>query len=251
MKKWLVFETVAFDTHPVQAGTVIPAGSSIKTFSNYEDLEGENVTKIEEEAIIKWLLASPAKGLLLKVLEVEQAPFIAHSVRQPVVENPQKKPGDIDILICDGSRADQAIAIQCKAVKITAFNQEEDDISKLPDIKDAVLQANKQRANFGFHRNYLAVIVKAYGRKRTQYNVLFRGPTEDTMQLLYEFPQRESLHSDVGILFIDISQPTGKSYDQMAVVGICHDKQAALLEQTPNLTNRIKELMRQRAYSAR
>jgi hypothetical protein len=228
------------------AGTVIPADSSIKYFDNYEGVEGDNVTKEGEESIIKWLLGSPASSLLLRVLGVSRDSFIAYSVKQPVIENSQKKPGDIDILICGEHRADQAIGIQCKAVKVVAFSQEEDDVSKLPDIKDVVLQANKQRDNLGFYRNYLAVIVKAYGRKRTQNNPLFRGPNLSTMKLLYEFPQRESLHSDVGILFIDISQPTGKSYNQMSVVGICHDQQAAHLEQSPNLTNRIKELMRRK-----
>jgi hypothetical protein len=244
MRKLLAFETIAFDSHTFRAGTIIPAGSSIKYFDNYEGVEEDNVTKEGEEAIIKWLLGSPAKDLLLRVLGVGRDSFIAYSVKRPVIENPQKKPGDIDILICGEHRADQAIAIQCKPVKVIAFNQEEDDVSKLPDIKDAVLQANKQRDNLGFYRNYLAVIVKAYGRKRTQSNTLFRGPNQNTMKLLYEFPQRESLHNDVGILFIDVSQPTGKSYDQMAVVGICHDQQAAHLEQSPNLTNRIKEFMR-------
>src|ERR1044072_8376448 len=243
MRKLLVFETIAFDSHTFHAGTVIPGGTSIKSFGNYEDLEEDDVTTKDEETIIKWLLGSPAKDLLLRVLGVGRDSFIAYSVKQPVVENPQKKPGDIDILICGEYRADRAIAIQCKLVKVVAFSQEEDDVSKLPDIKGAVLQANKQRANFGFHRNYLAVIVKAYGQKRTQNNPIFRGPNQNTMKLLYEFPQRESLHSDVGILFIDITQPTGKSYDQMAVVGICHDQQAMPLEQSPNLTNRIKEFM--------
>jgi hypothetical protein len=244
MRKLLAFETIAFDSHIFRAGTVIPAGSSIKYFDDYTEAEEGDVTKEGEEAIIKWLLCSPASDLLLRVLGVGQDSFIAYSVKQPVVVNPQKKPGDIDILICGERRADQAIAIQCKPIKVVAFNQEEDDINKLPDIKDAVLQANKQRENLGFHRNYLAVIVKAYGRKRTQNNSLFRGPNQSTMKLLYEFPQRESLHSDVGILFIDVSQPTGKSYDRMAVVGICHDQQAAHLDQSPNLTNRIKEFMR-------
>ncbi|HEX8456368.1 MAG TPA: hypothetical protein VF656_03520 [Pyrinomonadaceae bacterium] len=246
MRKQLLFETIAFDSHTFSAGSTIPAGASIRYFDRYDDLEDDNVTKEDEEAIVKWLLGSAANDLLFRVLGVSQDSFVACSVKQPVVEDPQKKPGDIDILICPEHRADRAIALQCKAVKVVAFNQEEDDVSKLPDIRGAVLQANKQRKNFGFHRNYLAIIVKADGRKRTHSNTIFRVPNQDTMKLLYEFPQRESLHSDVGILFIDISQPTGKSYDRMAVVGICHDEQAAVLDQSPNLTNRIKELMRQR-----
>lgn len=244
MKKRLVFQTVAFDTHYFPAGTLIPAGSKFKYFDSSETDEGDEVTKESEEAIIKWLLRpESARNLLLSVLGVEINPFIARSVKQPIVENPQLKPGDIDLIICGERRADQAIGIQCKTVNVRAFNQDQDDINKLPSLKDAVIQVNKQRENFGFYRNYLAVLVKAYGRGRSQYNVLFRGANQNTMKLLYEFPYRERLHPDVGILFIDITQPTGKGFDRMAVVGICHDQPAARLEQTVNLTNRVKELM--------
>lgn len=136
--------------YPVAAGKVIPSGSSVTYFDSYEGEEGADVTREGEEAIIRWLLQSPAKGLLHRVLGVEQNSFVACSVKQPVIENPQEKPGDIDILICEGGRADQTIAIQCKPVIVRAFSQDEDDVNKLPGIKDAVTQVNKQWGNSAF-----------------------------------------------------------------------------------------------------
>lgn len=247
MKNVLTFKTIAFDTHALLAGVTIPACSSLEYFNpNYGDNDND-VTKKHEKEIIKWIVASPpAKELLLSELGVGPDPFIDCSVRQPVIENPQGKPGDIDLLICDGHEAEHAIAFQCKRVVVTALNEADDNVNKISDIKDAVNQANKQKDRLGFHRNYLGILIETYGKKREQTNVLFRGSTQETFKKIYEFPQRESLSSDVGVVFIEISQPTGKSFDRMVVVGICIDQHASRLDQPTQLTNRIKDLMRRK-----
>lgn len=54
-------------------------------------------------------------------------------------------------------------------------------------------------------------------------------------------------HYVVGIVFIEISQPTGKNFKEMAVVGICIEREASRLDQSTNLTNRIEVQMRQKS----
>ncbi len=56
------------------------------------------------------------------------------------------------------------------------------------------------------------------------------------------FDQRESLHEDVGIIFVEIGQPTGKSFRKQVNICLRIDKEASKIDQTPSLTNRIKEL---------
>jgi len=251
MKKLLAFKTILIDSRFLPAGTILAAGESLEYFKAEDHAEEELITekKKAEEEIIKWILQSDAKRLLLRELGVGNNPFIDYSVREPIIENPQQKPGDIDLLICDGHRADRAIAFQCKAVSVIAHSQDEDDVNKLPDIRKGVLQANKQRQNFGFYQNYLMVVIKAYGKNRLASNVLFRGPTEETFKQIYEFPQRESLHADVGIVFMRIVQPTGKSFNKMVQIGVCIDHEATILDQPQRLTNRIKEHMRRRGVT--
>lgn len=130
-------------------------------------------------------------------------------------------------------------------MKVKAFNQEEDDYNKLPDVTGGIKQVNLQRQKLGFHRNYLMIVIETYGRQRTGSNVLFRGPSRDTFSAIYQFPRRESLHADVGVIFVTVSQPTGKSFNEMSVIGVCVDQEAARLDQTNHLTNRVIELMRQ------
>lgn len=243
MRHVLHFRTIAIDSHFMPAG--IAEGESVDFFraGDYEEEELITRKKRSEEEIVRWILCSPALVLLLEGLGAEPDSFVDYSVGWPVIENRQEKPGDIDILICEGRRPERAIAFQCKPVSVIAFNEEEDDVNKLQDIRDAVLQVNKQRDKYGFYKNYLAVIIKAYGRNRAGENTLFRGPSPHTTAEIYEFPQRESLHGDVGIVFIRIVQPTGKSYNRRVNIGVCVDKEAAVLSQPTRLTNRIKEHM--------
>lgn len=104
------------------------------------------------------------------------------------------------------------------------------------------MQINKQRESLAFHRNYLLIIGQVFGRNFTRENTLFRKARPETQEQIYEFQHRESLHEDVGIIFVEIVQPTGKSYKQQVNVCICIDKEAARLEQRADLTNRIKDL---------
>lgn len=245
VKKLLTFRTIAVDAHRFPAGVTIPAGSVFEYFSDAKGSDDNDVTKQGEEAIIKWLLATRFRYLLLDALGVEADAFIDHSVRQPVVQNPQDKPGDIDILICPSGSPHRALAFQCKPVIVKSLNEQEDDeVKRLRRIPDLVEQANRQRTKFGFHRNYLAILIKVDGRKKLEMDPLVRGANPETFQTIYEFPDRERVHEDVGIVFIEIVQPTGKSVDDYVTVGICVETEAARLSQISKLTERVEELLR-------
>jgi hypothetical protein len=128
-------------------------------------------------------------------------------------------------------------------VKAIAIDTEKEKVNKIDSIGDGVIQANALH-NLGFHRTYLLILVVIDGRNKTDYNVLCRGLSNITFERVYDFPLRDKLNEDVGVIFIEISQPTGKSIDSMARVGICIDKEAKRLEQPLNLTNRIDRLLR-------
>jgi hypothetical protein len=245
--KLLTFKFIAVDTRTFPGGVTIPAGSVFEFFRDSNDAGDNDVTKQAEETIIRWLLATSFRSLLLAELGVKGDAFVEYSVKQPIVENPQDKPGDIDILICHPDSPHQAIAVQCKPVVVRSLNEhEDDDVRRLGRMPGLVQQANLQRSKYGFYRNYLAILIKVDGRKKTEFDPLIRGTSPETFQTIYEFPDRERVHKDVGIVFIEIVQPTGKSYDDQLILCICVDTEASRLSQTPNLTNRVEELMRRK-----
>ena len=245
MKELLAVKTRTVDTLALRKGTTINAGQSFTLYQDYPGYDDDDVTTQSEDMIVRWLLAS-WRDLLLGELGVSPNDFVAVSVRDPVIERGQSKPGDIDLLICEENRPDLAIGIQCKRVKVRALSPEQDDYNKLPDVGGGVKQANFQRRNLGFHRNYLMIVIETYGRSRSTNNVLFRGPTNETWHEIYQFPWRENLDPDVGIIFVKVTQPTGKTFNNMSLVGVCLNKEAARLDQSSNLTNRIADFMRLR-----
>lgn len=239
MKTNLEFKVVAFDT------MIIPTQKKTNTHSLFVDnseYDGESITKKIEEKIVLWLFnQEPAKELVFSQLGIHRSALIKLQVKDPIIVNPSKKPGDIDVIFWEQNQPDRAIVIECKRVKVTAIDSGTDKINKIKSIKDGVIQANALH-EFGFHKTYLAIIAEVDGRNRKGYNVLFRSSTPQTFSQIYDFPLRAKLHNDIGILFIEIVQPTGKEISNMAYVGICIDKQASLLEQPHHLTNLVKIL---------
>lgn len=240
MKNHLVFDCVNSDTLFINAGQTIRAGESFRLFTTEEDGIEDKVTNQSEEQILQWLISSSGGSFLLDKLQLSRRALQAFSVRSPVVENPNHS--DIDLILCQPELPQFSIGIQCKRVKIESLNEREDDVNKLPDIKKAVVQVNKQRENLGFHQNYLLIISQIFGRKFTKENAIFRRARAEARHKIYEFPQRESLHEDVGIIFVEIGQPTGKSFKTQVNICLCVDKEASRLDQSPNLTNRIMQL---------
>jgi len=237
MKKYLIFRYVAFDTR-----TISPGPHWTNFFTDDDRPSINNVTTTGEEEIIRWVLRSPAKGLFLSELRIASSPFTAYSIKKPLIDNPQKKPGDIDLLVCDPLAPNLATAFQCKRVKVVAEGPDQDKVNKLEKLGDAVDQANGTR-DLGFHRTYLIVLIGVDGRGRRPIPVHERVAGRGAFRRVYDFPQRGSLHEDVGVVFIEISQPTGSSIDDTAIVAISVDHEAACLEQSAKMTERVKELM--------
>lgn len=240
MKNYLAFDCVNSDRLFFNAGQSIRAGESFHLFTPEDGGIEEKVTHQNEEQILQWLMSSSGGDLLLDKLQLPRNALRAFSVRKPVVENPHLS--DIDLILCESELTQFSVGIQCKRVKIESLNEKQDDVNKLSDVKKAVVQVNKQREIFGFHRNYLLIISQIFGRKFTNENAIFRKARPETQQRIYDFPQRESLHEDVGIIFVEIGQPTGKSFRTQVNVCLRVDKEAVRLDQPANLTNRIKEL---------
>ncbi len=240
MKTYLVFDCINSDTLIINAGQTISANESFHLFQRNDDGIEDKITDESEEQILKWLMSSNGGQLLLDKLYLSRNTFFQFSVRNPVVENP--KHSDVDLILCEPEFPQFSVGIQCKRVKIESLNERQDEVNKLPDIKKAVVQVNKQRENLGFHRNYLLIISQIFGRNFINENAIARKARPETRRRIYEFPQRESLHEDVGIIFIEIGQPTGKSFRKQVNICLRIDKEANKIDQLPSLTNRIKEV---------
>lgn len=164
-------------------------------------------------------------------------------VRRPVIENVNRKPGDVDWLCVAPTKPHLAVAVECKRVKVRAAGLDDDHENKIRDLGRGVPQANGL-ADMGFHRSFLMIIILADGRARRELGQMFRGPTTQTFTRIYVFPERERLNDDVGIIFVEVVQPTGRSIGEMAYVGVCVERPARPRDQSVRLTERVREALR-------
>lgn len=171
--------------------------------------------------------------------------FVGCSICKPLIDDPNKKPGDIDLALCCRDEPFQAIAVQAKAVKVTAISWEEDKVNRLPDLKDAVAQANRTR-ELGFYQTYLVVLILSDARERRHHNIPARKATEGSFQRIWEFPGRENLHESIGLAFVEVVQPTERGIDFMATVAAAIAREPKSQEQRPSLTDKVRLLIAMR-----
>lgn len=248
MKNQLVFDYILSDSIRFEGGK-IPKGEYSLFLPTYNGIYKDKVIDENEEEILKWLMFSHGSKLLLNKLGFTREVFLGFSVKKPIVEN--NNHSDIDLILCEPDLPEFATGFQCKRVKIDSLNyntdgEKQDYINKISELRKVVIQASKQCENYGFHRNYLMIISEIFGRNFIKENSAFRRATVETQKQIYEHPQLENLHKSVGIIFIEIVQPTEKSFKKQSNIGICIDKEATRLNQPTNLTNRIKELIKSR-----
>lgn len=238
MESYLKFRFSAFDTfnYPLQA--------PVRLFSG-EGPIGDSVTvQIESEAV-RWLLRTPvARNLLWEELKLPAQTYVKAGVVEPLIADRNQKPGDIDLLFVEGLAPERSISIQAKRVTIAAKDTFRDKISRghLGRLKDLIDQANASQ-KLGFHRNYAMVIIQVDGVARSDLNFLSRGITNRQLTRIYEQIIDSPIHPDVGIVYLEISQPTPVSVDKTGLVAVCVDKWAAPLDQPCRLTAGVRQLM--------
>ena len=205
---------------------------------------------------MRWLAGhSQARGLLVEELHLRPETRTWPHAREPVLPK-GSKPGDIDLLCCHPAQPNEAIAIECKRVKITPLDPARNQANKIDAIREGVVQANHLRAR-GLYRTYLCIISAIDAAAQTHWNVLNRGidpaatgyDERTTFKRIVEFPDREDLHKDIGIIFFEIIQPTGRSAANLVSVGICLHHAATPQDQPVELTNRIIDWLQQSVAS--
>ena len=109
----------------------------------------QRVTEPAESAIVRTLVEVPQLcRVLLEELHRPIDSRIATNVQAPFTGT-GKKPGDIDLLIAHPALPHEAIAIECKRIKITVESVGNDHVNKIEEVVTGVKQANALR-EFGF-----------------------------------------------------------------------------------------------------
>jgi len=236
MKRQMIFRQLYYDRQLIDGATI-----SFFTESNDQDA---SVTLMSEDQAIRWLFNnSPIKDIFIDGFFLEPSyvvPFFG--LREPFTDV-HKKPGDIDLLLVDERFPNSTIAFECKRVKAISIDADNAKVNNINGIRHGVIQANKYQS-LGFHKSYLMIIMLEDSRTLDAGNAMMRNSKSEDVEKIYEIPWNEKLHDDVGIVFVNVTQPTGKHYNSMGGIGFCIDKPAQSLDQTIEMTNKVKRLLK-------
>ena len=123
------------------------------------------------------------------------------------------------------------------------------------NLAEGVYQANKLHDRFGFFQTYLAIIIEVAASEQTQSNIPMRGVRSDstpqkgntrktTFRQIIEFPGRSLLHREIGIMFMEIVQPSRISIQKQATIRGWAYRRAERRDQLDSVTNRILEILK-------
>ncbi len=239
MKRELYFRTITYDSNQL-----FPGLTSYSFFQDHPESSNESVTRDPEKSMVRWLFSNKfTRDLILgELTDCDEETIWRLEVEEPIIPDRSKKPGDIDILIYKKDRPDRAIAVECKRVKVRVQRGGSQKVNKVQDIREGIRQVNALQS-LGFHQSYLIFLIAVDARMKEDRNIFFKYDPNEGTRAVYEVPMDVSLHRDVGVAYIEIVQPTGKTIYKMGIVGICVDKRAAPLEQSLSLTERIKNYL--------
>lgn len=201
------------------------------------------ITSLNESELVKWMLESESRTECFfgRVLLKDLAYQILQTISTPIIQVGEK-PGDTDILVYPQDHPDLAIAFEVKRVKV---NIDEDDVENINKdtkvVKKGIKQANQLR-KLGFHQTYLVVIIVTDGKNRTSKDIPFRYADSDRIRSLYDLPKNKKLHPDVGVIYVQIVEPTSASMDYVGHFTVRVDKKACELEQALSMISRVKQV---------
>lgn len=206
------------------------------------DEKEDSVVNLIEDRAVRWLFDHPVfRNDFIR--EFFPRPDLVHSYfrqTEPFTQ-PKTLPGDIDLLLVHRDYPLRPIAFECKRVKIVSRDKDTPTINRLQELTKGIQQANGYRS-LGFHQSYLFIILLDDGRAMRATNQMFRYAPAEPMMEVFNIPWHEDLHSDVGVIYVRINQMTGKSINHSHSIGYCIDKKAVPLEQTAEMTNKIRSL---------
>jgi len=232
----LDFHCISYDTLHIPAGKL---EGSYTLFNDANENNFESVANESESQIVSRLMTHYlARGLFNTQLGLGKESYYRQDVKDPIVTNPNSQ-GDIDLIIWESATPHHAIAMQCKRVKVKAVDVANDKVNKLQEVEFAVEQANKMYEIFKFNRTYLVLLIVVDGRARNEYNMMSRGATDTTFKQCYDLDALMRLKNDIGIVVVEIIQPSSSSFAKAGMFCIGLGREAKWGAQAIRITNCI------------
>lgn len=241
-RRSLVFDYIHSHTVTIKPGT-----TSITLFQDDAPYSSERIPNLKEEEIVSFILADQGKRqLFLSKITSQPGLFFEALPDRELPNGVASTGGDIDLLIIENGDPSRAIAIEFKKVKIRVDSEGEQRVNNLGGLSKLINQGNQRRSQ-GFYKSFICAIAVIDSAEFKTPNVIVKRTNSEPTERLYNLDSAEGIHPDVGIILIEVPQPTGASYRTLSGFGVCLLRLGTPQDQPSRITNDIYSLLRKRA----
>ena len=215
----------------------------VNAFNDSLAISQDRVTRQIETDIVKWVINKDVcRKLLFNELSITST-LMLDGIKDKCFPNSMKpKGGDIDFICLQDNNHFQAVCIEFKKVKIRIDANGDERINHLGGLETLIQQGNLRRSQ-GFFKTYICVVSLIDNHLYKTPNIFTRRKS-GRYNCTYNIDEMQGINNEVGIILIEITQPTGKPYNEMFGFGTCNIKNAVGIEQSRNLTKEIEHLFR-------
>lgn len=204
------------------------------------------ITAVNELDLSRWVFKSgiiaPRLWSELKLPSPSQIHF---AVSDPIIDNRQEKPGDIDVLVCALNQPNLAVAFECKRLRIKPETFQTLQIGGLPGLDESIHQVRGLR-RIGFSRCFLLVFMAVDGHEQVNFSFLDASPTPSLIQAFDRALDKLPIDPEIGMVCIELVQPTVKDFCLTGGSGVRVLRPAGFQSQPATLTKRIEALLAQK-----
>ena len=236
----LIFDYIYVQTAKLGPGEL----ERISLFMDQEEMSDNRITAHGESDLVSWILSNEVRRQHL-FSKISHAPGRSQDGIQDRYFQLSKTPkgGDLDLVVLEGDRPSQGVCVEFKKVKIRLDSNGVEKVNGLDKLDKLIAQGNARQSQ-GFWKSYICGIAVIDKHKAEAANIFSRGPESQEIQKFYNLDRLAGIHADVGVLLLELTQPTGKPHDELFGLGICKVKEAGILEQPARLTEDLQALFR-------
>lgn len=201
---------------------------------------GERAALWPEARIIRWLMTNTqTRNLLTEELAGTVAPRFGVEIDRKILTNAPGVPGDVDLILA-GSTPVQTTAAEVKRVRVQLVADGNDErVVNLEKIDRGRSQSNGL-LEIGFHQSWLVLVVVMDAKDAGWLNSPNAGPSGNALLEIRNVAVEVDLDGRVGVALVTVVQPSAKSIDFMANVGVCVLRPPVPQQQSGDLSERIE-----------
>lgn len=205
----------------------------------------KRLISLKEKELVKMILSNPDRKEMLMdyALLMNPKDYDVFAEVQHGIAHPNECPGDVDIIAIPKNAPQKSVAFEVKKVKVTVHEDGTETVNRDNQIEEKGVHQANGLLEKGFYKVFLIVLMVTDGQHKTDKSIPFRYGEQ--IHKLYTSNRYTGLNPNVGILIVELTEPTEASYEFSLSYGVHLHKDAVASDQPIELTEKLIALEKQ------